>query len=195
MPTRGPNMPQPRTDITLLLEEWQAGDERAHEELLAAVYDELRKIARRYLFKEPADHSFRSIDLVHEAYLRLIDQTRVHWQNRNHFYGIAATLMRRVLADYARKNLAIKRGAQHHAITLNHAVANTKEADLEYIFDLDEALARLEADHPRRARVVELKLFVELTIDEIADVLDIAPATVKRDWNAAKSFLADQLRV
>jgi RNA polymerase sigma factor (TIGR02999 family) len=188
-------MPQPRTDITLLLEEWQAGDERAHEELLAAVYDELRKIARRYLFKEPADHSFRSIDLVHEAYLRLIDQTRVHWQNRNHFYGIAATLMRRVLADYARKKLAIKRGAQHHAITLNHAVANTKEADLEYIFDLDEALARLEADHPRRARVVELKLFVELTIDEIADVLDIAPATVKRDWNAAKSFLADQLRV
>ena len=188
-------MPESPQDITLLLEAWQSGHEEALEELLPAVYDELRRIARRYLYQERADHTFKSTDLVHEAYLRLVNQNRVEWQSRAHFYAIAATFMRRILADHARKRLAKKRGAQPRKITLNPAITPAKDSDLVYLVDLDEALSRLEADHPRQARVVELKAFVELSIDEIAEVLDIAPATVKRDWTAAKSYLADELRV
>ena len=189
----GEEVPEPVNDITLLLEEWRGGDEDALEELLPAVYDELRKIARQYMYKERADHSFRSTDLVHEAYLRLIHQDRVEWQNRTHFYAIAATFMRRILADHARKKLTKKRGARQGKITLNPAIAAANEADLTYLVDLDEALVRLEAENPRQSRVVELKVFAELTIPEIADVLDIAPATVKRDWSAARSYLAAEL--
>lgn len=188
-------MPESPQDITLLLEEWQAGNEEALEDLLPQVYDELRRIARRYLYHERADHTLKSTDLVHEAYLRLVNQNRVEWQSRSHFYAIAATLMRRILADHARKRLAKKRIAQAQKITLNPAITPSKDADLTYIVDLDEALTKLEAKHPRQSRVVELKVFVELTIDEIADVLEIAPATVKRDWAAAKSYLAEELGV
>lgn len=189
----GEEVPEPVSDITLLLEEWRGGDEDALEELLPAVYDELRKIARQHLYKERAGHSFKSTDLVHEAYLRLINQDRVEWQNRAHFYAIAATFMRRILADHARKKLTKKRGERIGKITLNPAIAAADEADLTYLVDLDEALVRLEAEHPRQSRVVELKVFAELTIPEIADVLDIAPATVKRDWSAARSYLAAEL--
>lgn len=189
----GEQVREPVSDITLLLDAWRGGDEHALEELLPAVYDELRKIARRHLYKERPDHSFKSTDLVHEAYLRLINQDRVEWQNRAHFYAIAATFMRRILADHARKKLTKKRGARHGKITLNPAIASAEEADLTYLVDLDEALVGLETEHPRQSRVVELKVFAELTIPEIADVLDIAPATVKRDWSAARSYLAAKL--
>lgn len=179
--------------ITLLLERWQQGDEEALDELLPAVYDELRLIARRHLVKERADHSFQSTDLVDEAYLRLIEQNRVDWQGRAHFYGIAANFMRRILVDHARKRLAKKRPPQGRKVTLVPEITPGQDQDLAYLIDVDEAISKLAEVQPRQARVVELKFFVEMTNDEIATVLEVAPATVKRDWQRARSFLAERL--
>ncbi len=179
--------------ITLLLQKWQKGDQEALEKLLPAVYDELRRIARRYLRKERADHSFQSTDLVDEAYLRLIKQNRVDWQGRAHFFAISANLMRRILVDHARKRLAEKRKSETRKVPFVSGFTPDKQQDLEYLVDVDDAIGRLAERQPRQARVVELKFFVELTNDEIASVLDVSPATVKRDWSRARSFLASEL--
>lgn len=179
--------------ITQLLQEWRAGDQEALDDLLPVVYQELRVMARHHLRRERPDHSFRSTDLVHEVYLKLVQQERVDWQSRAHFFALAATFTRRILVDHAKKRLAEKRRAQRHKITLNPELTAGRDVDLGYLVDVDAALERLAADHPRSARVVELKFFVELNIEEIATVLEIAPSTVKRDWQQARSFLAREL--
>lgn len=184
---------EPRRDITLLLKRWQEGDEAAGEELWRTVYEELRIIARRCLRAERPDHTFQATEVVNEAYFRLAGQDRIDWQNRAQFYALAATSMRRILTDHARRRLTDKRGAGQRRITLNPTIAPQDEVDLVYLLDLDNALSHLEIVHPRQARVAELKTYVALKVDEIAALLDIAPATVKRDWAAARRFLDSRL--
>lgn len=183
------------SEITALLQQWRQGGADADDKLLSAVYDDLRRIARQYLLKERPGHSFKSTDLVHETYLRLNDQTRMEWQSREQFFALAATFMRRALADRARRKRALKRGAGEAPVPLENARPSAREPDLTDSLDVDGALTRLEESSERQFKVVQLKFFLGLTIDEVAMALDIGPATVKRDWAAAMSFLADELRV
>jgi RNA polymerase sigma-70 factor (ECF subfamily) len=179
------------TDVTRLLLAWSDGSEAAASPLMDAVYDELRRLARRYLVRERQDHSLPATALVHEAYLKLIDQRQVRWQNRAHFYAVAAQVMRRLLVDHARARSAAKRGVQL-TIPLDgvDVAAGGKSADL---LALDTALDKLAALDPRQARLVELRYFAGLTIDEAAEVMDVAAITVKRDWAMARTWLYREL--
>jgi RNA polymerase sigma-70 factor (ECF subfamily) len=183
-------MPQD-TDVTRLLLAWSDGKEAAATPLIDAVYDELRQLARRYLLRERRDHSLPATALVHEAYLKLIDQRRVRWQNRAHFYAVAAQVMRRLLVDHARARGATKRGVQL-TIPLDGVDVATggRSADL---IALDTALDKLAALDSRQARLVELRYFGGLTIDEAATVMDVAAITVKRDWAIARTWLYREL--
>jgi RNA polymerase sigma factor (TIGR02999 family) len=184
-------MAQP-PDVTGLLVAWSHGDADANDRLIEAVYAELRGLARGYLRRERPDHSLAPTALVHEAYLRLVDQRRVPWQNRAHFFAIAAHVMRRLLVDHARAHGAAKRGSGHRVPLLDLDVAVEPE-DFDVIA-LDAALARLAAFDSRQSRLVELRFFGGLTGDEIAAVLGVAPITVKRDWALAKAWLFRELR-
>ncbi len=152
------------------------------------VYAELKRLAGSYLRRERPDHTLQSAALVNEAYLRLVDQTQTQWQNKAHFFGIAAQMMRRILADHARGHNAAKRGAGMPELELNEAVAQaqTKSVDL---LDLEEALQKLEKLDAQQGKIVELRFFSGLSIDDTANVLGISPATVKRDWAAARAWL------
>jgi RNA polymerase sigma factor (TIGR02999 family) len=183
------------SSATVLLLNWTAGDvgaDAARAELLPLVYDELRRIARIYLRRERSHHTLQPTALVHEAYLRLIDQHSVDWRNRTQFLGLAATMMRRVLVNYARDRSAAKRGgaAERVSLTAADAVADPPPVD---VLALHEALERLEAFDVRKSRVVELKFFGGLTTDEAAEVLDVSHATVERDWTLARAWLYDSL--
>jgi len=156
------------------------------------VYQELRRLARRHLRRERPDHTLESTALVHEAYLRLIDQNNIQWQNRNHFFALASELIRRILVDYARNRMAAKRGGQNIKLSLDEAIAAPKEKDLDLVA-LDDALQALAARDPRQSRIVELRYFGGLSLETTADVLGISPATVKRDWVLAKAFLKREL--
>jgi RNA polymerase sigma factor (TIGR02999 family) len=186
-----PTTPAPATgEVTAELRAWRAGDERARERLLSKVYVELRKIAAAELRHERSGHTLQPTALVHEAYLRLIGQTRIAWRDRAHFFGLAATMMRRVLVDHARARLAAKRRRDEPSPALPEpAVA---EPPVE-ILDLDRALDRLAERFPRHARVVEMRYFAGLEIDEIAAALEISDRTVKRDWRFARAFLLAEL--
>jgi len=183
------------SSATVLLLNWTAGAvgaEAARAELLPLVYDELRRIARVYLRRERSHHTLQPTALVHEAYLRLIDQHSVDWRNRTQFLGLAATMMRRVLVNYARDRSAAKRGGGVERVTLAAAegVADPPAVD---VLALHEALERLQAVDVRKSRVVELKFFGGLTTDEAAEVLDVSHATVERDWTLARAWLYDSL--
>ncbi len=181
-------------DVTRLLQRWQGGDQAALDELIRAVYPELRRLAARQLRGERAGHTLQSTALVHEVYLRLVDQRRVNWQNRAHFLAIAARLARRVLLDHARRRAAWKRGLGVRPIPLEEAevaAPMTPETDL---VALDAALGRLAALDSRQARIVELRFFGGLSIEETATVLELSTGTVKRDWLTARLWLFDQLR-
>ncbi len=184
-------MTQP-PDVSGLLVAWSHGDAEADDRLIDAVYAELRALARGYLRRERPDHSLAPTALVHEAYLRLVDQRRVPWHNRAHFFAIAAHVMRRLLVDHARAHGAVKRGAGHRVPFLDIDVA-VDPADLDMIA-LDAALVRLAAIDRRQSRLVELRFFAGLTGDEIATVLGVAPITVKRDWALARAWLFRELR-
>lgn len=179
------------TDVTRLLLAWSEGSEAAASPLMDAVYDELRRLARGYLVRERRDHSLPATALVHEAYLKLIDQRQVRWQNRAHFYAVAAQAMRRLLVDHARARSAAKRGVQL-TIPLDgvDVAGGGKSADL---IALDTALDKLAALDPRQARLVELRYFGGLTVDEAAEVMDVAAITVKRDWAMARTWLYREL--
>jgi RNA polymerase sigma factor (TIGR02999 family) len=179
-------------DVTRLLLAWRDGDEAARDELMARVFDELRRIAARQLAREPAGHLLQPTALVNEAYLRLVDQQRIRWQNRAHFFAIAALLMRRLLVDYAREQRAAKRGGGRTLLPLNEeiAVAAAREVD---VLALDQALTQLAAIDPRQARIVELRFFVGLKNSEIAEVLSIGEATVGREWALARAWLRGAL--
>ena len=178
-------------DLTGLLRAWRQGDAAAQGRLLDAVYVELKQLARTYLRREYAADSVSPTVLVHEAYLKLIDQ-RVSWQNRSHFFGVAAQAMRRVLVDRARAARAIKRGRGEPAAALVDYEAPPGLASVD-IIALDAALSRLEALEPRWVRLVELRFFAGLTVGETADVLGVSPATVKRDWSLARAWLYREL--
>jgi RNA polymerase sigma-70 factor (ECF subfamily) len=175
--------------VTQLLVEWQNGSPQALEMLLPLVYGELRAIARRYLSSESKGHTLQSTALVHEAYLKLVGQRGVRWQNRAHFYGIAAQMMRRILVDHARRQHRVKRGGLNTTLSLSDAMGVAEpEADVD-LLALDEALTTLTAIDPRGARIVELRFFSGLTIEETAEVLGVSSGTVKRDWSTARAWL------
>jgi RNA polymerase sigma factor (TIGR02999 family) len=182
----------PSRDITALLDRWNAGDVLAREELIPIVYRELRQVARRALAAERPCHTLQSTALVHEAYLRLAGQDRPHWQNRQHFFAVAAQLMRRVLVDHARKRLAAKRGGHAVALELDASVALPERQSVDLVA-LDDALNALAALDPRQCRVVELRFFGGLTIDEAARVMGLSAGTVKREWATARAWLSAEL--
>jgi RNA polymerase sigma-70 factor, ECF subfamily len=178
--------------VTRLLLDWSAGDARARDEMLPLVYDELRKIARGYLAKERRDHTLEATALVHEAYLRLIDQRRVDWKNRAQFVGVAAVMMRRILMSHARGRGAEKRGGEVRrvSLTLVQEMGPTPNVDL---IVLNDALDRLEALDARKSRIVELKFFGGLTTSEISEVLQLSAATVEREWSFSRAWLYDAI--
>src|SRR5438552_237097 len=178
--------------VTELLAQWSHGDDAALAELTPLVYDELRRLAHRHMDGQRPDHTLQTTALVNEAYLRLADQTSPHWQNRAHFFAVAARAMRQILVSYARSQRAQKRGGGALKIHLNEAALVSPEESKE-IVDLHEALERLAALDSRKAQVVELKYFGGLNYDEIAEVLKISPVTVRRDWKFARAWLYTQL--
>jgi RNA polymerase sigma factor (TIGR02999 family) len=178
----------PKTEITQLLKLWQQGDSEALESLMPKVYSELKRLAASYLRRERPDHTLQSAALVNEAYVRLVDQNETQWQNKAHFFGIAAQMMRRILADHARSHNAEKRGAGAPMLELDEALAQAQTRSID-LLSLDDALQKLEKLDPRQGKIVELRFFGGLSIEDTANVLGIAPATVKRDWTAARAWL------
>ncbi len=175
-------------DVTKFLIAWNEGDQSGLDQLLPAVYDELRRLARGYLRRERSDHTLQATALVHEAYLRLINQQQVTWQNRAHFFGVAAQMMRRILVNHAVAKAADKRGGQATKLSIDEAVSFAAERQVDLIA-LDDALKTLEQLDPQQSRVVELRFFGGLSIEETAEVLSVSPATVKREWQTAKLWL------
>jgi RNA polymerase sigma-70 factor (ECF subfamily) len=180
-------------NITVLLAELTKGNEDAAGKLIPLVYAELRRLAASYMRKERIDHTLQATALVHEAYLKLVDQRAVTWQCRAHFFGIAAQIMRRILVDHARGHLRNKRGGGQLEIPLDKAVLFAPQRSGELV-KLDQALDRLTQLDPRQARIVELRFFGGLTVEETSEVLGISPKTVKRDWSVAKAWLHGELK-
>jgi RNA polymerase sigma factor (TIGR02999 family) len=183
----------PEPDVTALLLEVANGNQAAQEKLVPLVYDQLKRLARRYMRRERADHTLQTTALVHEAYLKLVGQHSPHWQNRDQFYGTAAQLMRRILIDHARRHLREKRGGTQVILPLEEGLAFTPEHS-EDLLKLDEALDRLSKLDPRQSRIVELRFFGGLSVEETSRFLNVSPITVKRDWAVAKVWLYGELR-
>jgi RNA polymerase sigma factor (TIGR02999 family) len=169
-----------------------AKDKESLDKLMPAVYDELHRQAARYLRREKPGHTLQTTALIHEAYVRLVDQHNVQWQNRAHFFGVAAQMMRRILVDHARTKKRAKRGGSDIRISLNDATVAVKGQDLDVV-EVDEALTRLAKIDEQQSRVVELRFFSGLTVEETAEVMGISPATVKREWSMAKAWLHREL--
>ena len=185
---------QPSEGITQLLVDWEKGDQGALEKLMPLVYSELRRLASNYLRRERGEHTLQPTALVNEAYLKLVDQRNAKWQNRAQFFGISAQLMRRILVDHARQHQAVKRGGsqqQRISITSVEKLAQEPEVDL---LALNEALDELAHIDPQQSRIVELKFFGGLSIEEIGEVLGISHATIERDWKMARAWLRRQLQ-
>jgi RNA polymerase sigma factor (TIGR02999 family) len=179
-------------DVTDLLLSWRQGDAGALDRLIPLVYDELRRVARRHLRGESPGHALQATALVHEAYLRLVDVDRMTLTNRAHFFGVAATLMRQIVVDYARRQRADKRGGGVTVLSLDEASPSARTSSVD-VLALDEALDALSAIDARQCRVVELRFFAGLNIDEAAEALDVSPATVEREWALAKAWLYRRL--
>jgi RNA polymerase sigma factor (TIGR02999 family) len=179
-------------DVTKLLAEWRAGDREALDRLMPLVYQELRSIAGRFLRNERPGHTLQSTALVHEAYVRLVDQTRSDWRSRAHFYGVAATIIRNILVDHARARHAAKRGGPAPALSLDEALQMPQKRGLDLVA-IDDALLSLSRLDPQQSRIVELRFFGGLSIEETAEALGISPSTVKRDWILAKTWIFQEL--
>jgi RNA polymerase sigma factor (TIGR02999 family) len=175
-------------EVTQLLARWKGGEREALDRLIPLVYEELRLIAGRFLRRERQGSTLQPTALVHEAFLKLVDQTRTDWQSRAHFFGVAATIIRNILVDHARARQTAKRGGPRPAISLDEAVALPQQRDLELIA-VDDALLSLSRFDPQQARIVELRFFAGLSIEETAEVLAISPSTVKREWALAKAWI------
>jgi len=174
--------------VTQLLVRWRDGDRQALEALMPLVYDELRRLAHHYLRQERADHTLQSTALVHEAYMRLAGQNPPQWQNRAHFFGIAARVMRQILVEYARARGAAKRGGGACRLVLDEAMGLPQQPEVDVV-ELDQALTDLANFDEQQSRIVELRFFAGLTIEDTSEVLGISPATVKRDWVTARAWL------
>ena len=181
-----------RHQITELLAEWREGNQSALDELYPLVYDELHRLARRYMSKERKDHTLQTTALINEAYVRMVDQKNVNWANRSHFFAISAQIMRRILIDHARRHAYAKRGGGAQQVSLEEVAALVPEQGRE-LMRLDEALKSLAERDPRRSQVVELRYFGGLNNEEIAGVLHVSENTVTRDWNMARAWLYQQL--
>jgi RNA polymerase sigma-70 factor (ECF subfamily) len=179
-------------NVTRLLQHWRRGKSAALEELLPLVNQELRRLARRYMFGERAGHTLQTTALVNEAYLRLVNSRRVNWQNRAHFFAISAQLMRRILVDHARARGYQKRGGGVPKVTLDEALVGPDEKGRDLVA-LDDALTALAEVDPRKSKVVELRFFGGLSVEETAEVLKVSPETVMRDWRLAKAWLAREM--
>ena len=179
-------------DVTKLLHEWSEGNQQALGELLPIIYDELRRLAHIYLRRERPDQTLQTTALVHEAYLKLVDQKSVNWQNRSHFFGIAAQAMRRILIDNARRRTAAKR-APGEEIPLDETRLGSRRKD-QRLIALDEALSELEKIDPQQSRIIELRYFGGMTIEETAEAVHLSPATVKREWSMARAWLYRTLK-
>jgi len=179
--------------VTQLLIDWGSGDQAALDELIPLVYDELRRMAARYMRRESPGHTLQTSALINEAYLRLVDQRNVKWQNRAHFFGVAAQLMRRILVDHARSRSRTKRGGQVQMVPLDEQAPLDERAVLakeaEAVIALDGALNSLSAMDPRKSQIVEMKFFGGLTTEEVAEVLNVTPRTIEREWRKAKAWL------
>ena len=182
-----------RSEVTELLKQWTDGRRDALDQLIPRIYSELRKLASGYLRRERADHSLQPTALVHEAFLKLVDQRAVQWQNRAHFFGIAAQAMRRILVDHARAHAAEKRGSGERPVAIDDNLPGGAGVDINVIA-LDEALCKLAALDLQQSRIVELRYFGGLTMEETAEALKISPATVGRDWTVAKAWLYAELK-
>ena len=180
-------------DITALLDDWNRGNHRALDQVLPLVYAELRRIARRQLRRERVGHTLQPTALVHEAYLRLVDQRQVDWRSRAHFFGVAAQVMRRILVDNARRHNANKRGDGVQCVSIDEAADMAVPDDEISVLALDDALGRLETVDRGLAQIVELRAFGGLTIEEAAHVLKVSPSTAKREWRTAKAWLTREL--
>ena len=180
-------------EVTRLLLDWSQGDRAALDRLIPLVYDELRRLARHFRRQERADHTLQTTALVNEAYVRLIDQRFVRWQNRAHFFAIAAQMMRRILVDYARSRRYAKRGGGAPQISFDEAAFVARERDAELVA-VDDALTDLAARDPRKSQIVELRFFGGLNIEETAEVMGISPTTVQREWRSAKAWLYQAIR-
>src|SRR5205085_621696 len=183
-----------KSEVTQLLQQWGSGRQEALDRLLPEIYAELRKLAASYLRRERRDHTLQPTALVHEAFVKLVDQRAVRWQNRAHFFGIAAQAMRRILVDHARSRHRDKRGGNEENLPLEaveFAVSDNKNVDL---VALDEALSRLAQLDERQARIVELRFFSGMSVEETAEALGISPATVKNDWRTAKAWLFREIQ-
>jgi RNA polymerase sigma factor (TIGR02999 family) len=178
--------------ITQLLQLWNQGDQGAIEKLVPLVYDDLHRLARRYMSDERPDHTLQTTALVNEAYLRLVDSEHASWENRTHFFGVCAQVMRRILVDWARSRQALKRGGNVPVPDFDEALAATEQPGIDLVA-LDDALGTLTALDLRKGRVVELRFFGGLSVKETAEVLKISPETVQRDWKLAKSWLRREL--
>jgi len=179
-------------DVTQLLMNWSQGDQGALEQLMPLVYGELRRLASSYLRRERSNHTLQSTALVHEAFMRLVNQQDVQWRNRAHFYAIAAQMIRRILVDYARSQHAEKRGAGAVKLELDEAMAVPQQSEID-LLGLNDALDQLAELDARQSRVVELRFFAGLSIEETAEVMHLSPASIKREWNTARAWLFRQM--
>jgi len=180
--------PLPPADVTALLVDWSKGDRQALEEVMPLVYDELRRLAGSYLRRERSEHTLQSTAIVHEAFLRLVNQRDVRWQSRAHFYGIAAQMIRRILVDHARSHQAEKRGACALRVELEEGMAVSSQQEVDLV-GLDVALEKLAALDERQSRIVEMRFFTGLSVEETAEVTGLSTATVKREWSSARAWL------
>lgn len=185
-------MSTPTSDVTKLLQDWNQGDAAALEKLIPLVFEDLRQIAGRLFLREADSHTLQPTALVSEVYLRLMDQRKVHWQNRDQFFGVAAMMMRRILVDYAKGRQAAKRGSGAPKVPLNENIADPELRDVDVVA-LDQALSRLAEFDARQGRIVELRFFMGLSNEEIADILDLSVTTVKREWRTARLWLYREL--
>jgi RNA polymerase sigma factor (TIGR02999 family) len=179
-------------EVTELLRRWSRGDVAARESLVPLVYDELRRLARYYLASQRSDHTLQSTAIVHEAYLRLAGRDNVHFENRSHFFAVAAQLMRRILVDHARKRNAAKRRSAQLTLLVDEAVEPSSQRELDLVA-LDDALKALAELDERQSRIVELRFFGGLSIDDTSRLLEISPATVKREWSTARAWLYEEI--
>lgn len=186
-------MSEERNEISLILRDWSAGDRESAEALLSLVYDKLREIAAQYLRKERSNHTLQPTALVHEAYLKLVDLSGVSWQGRAHFFAVASKVMRHILVDHARARLSEKRGGDMQRVAIEDLVRFSKKPDVD-LLALDEALTRLAAIDEQQSKIVELRFFGGLSIEETAHILGVSPATVKREWVLAKTWLYRKLK-
>ncbi|HUB28051.1 MAG TPA: sigma-70 family RNA polymerase sigma factor [Terracidiphilus sp.] len=180
-------------EVTVLLSALKQGDDAAAARLMPLIYDELRRLAGSYMRRERSDHTLQATALVHEAYLKLVEQRSTDWQNRAHFFGVAAQLMRRILVDHARGHTRQKRGGEHAKVSLDEALVFA-EQQADEVLAVDDSLNQLAKMDPRQARVVELRFFGGLSVEETADVLGVSPKTIKREWSVAKAWLTADLK-